>query len=307
MNKEEREAWLQERKTYIGGSDLGCILGLSKYKSALDIYLDKTTDIIDQTTSEAAYWGNVLEDVVAREYSRITDQKTYEADGLIRHSEHSFLAVNIDRWVDGDNGTRHVLECKTAGLMKAKEWGEQGTDQIPASYLYQVAYYSAICNVEKVDIAVLIGGQEFRIYTYIKDVDLEKKLIQAACAFWHNYVVLGIAPEASNSSDVAILYPNSNGSTIEADASLLKEVENLKEIKMQERIIAAQKIALETKIKSSIGENEALITPDGEILATWKNTKVRKVFDTKKLELEKAIIYQQYITEKPGSRAFLLK
>ena len=307
INKEEREAWLQERKTYIGGSDLGCILGLSKYKSALDIYLDKTTDILDQITSEAAYWGNVLEDVVAREYSRITDQRTYESDGLIRHPEHSFLAVNIDRWVDGDNGTRHVLECKTAGLMKAKEWGEQGTDQIPASYLYQVAYYSAICNVEKVDIAVLIGGQEFRIYTYIKDVDLEKKLIQAACAFWHNYVVLRIAPEASNSSDVAILYPNSNGSTIEADASLLKEVENLKEIKMQERLIAAQKIALETKIKSSIGENEALITPDGEILATWKNTKARKVFDTKKLELEKTIIYQQYITEKPGSRAFLLK
>ena len=76
---------------------------------------------------------------------------------------------------------------------------------------------------------------------------------------------------------------------------------------MQERIIAAQKIALETKIKSSIGENEALVTPDGELLATWKNTKARKVFDTKKLELEKAIIYQQYITEKPGSRAFLLK
>ena len=72
MNKDERKAWLQERKTYIGGSDLGCILGLSKYKSALDIYLDKTTDIIDETTSEAAHWGNVLEDVVAQEYSRIT-------------------------------------------------------------------------------------------------------------------------------------------------------------------------------------------------------------------------------------------
>jgi len=44
-NKEERNSWLQERKTYIGGSDLGCTLGLSKYKSALDIYLDKTSDM----------------------------------------------------------------------------------------------------------------------------------------------------------------------------------------------------------------------------------------------------------------------
>jgi len=307
MNKEERKTWLQERKTYIGGSDLGCILGLSKYKSVLDIYLDKTSDIINETTSEAAHWGNILEDVVAQEYSIRTDQRVYEADGLIRHPKHSFLAVNIDRWVDGDNDTRHILECKTASFMKAKEWGEQGTDQIPPNYLYQVAYYSAICNVEKVDIAVLIGGQEFRMYKYIKDVELENKLIQVACAFWNNYVALGIAPEASNASDVVTLYPNSNGSTIEADAALLKEVEDLKEIKAQEKMIAAQKIALETKIKSSIGENEALVTPYGELLATWKNNKARKVLDTKKLELENAVIYQQYLTERAGSRAFLLK
>ena len=291
----------------MGVSNLDLIFVLSKYKLALDIYLDKTSYIINETTSEAAHWGNILEDVVAQEYSRITDQRVYEADGLIRHPKHSFLAVNIDRWVDGDNDTRHILECKTASLMKAKEWGEQRSDQIPANYLYQVAYYSAICNVKKVDIAVLIGGQEFRMYKYIKDVELENKLIQVACAFWNNYVALGMVPEASNASDVVTLYPNSNGSTIEADAFILKEIETLKGIKAQEKMIAAQKASLETKIKSCIGENEALITSGGELLATWKNSKARKVLDTKKLELENAVIYQQYLSERVGSKAFLLK
>ena len=41
MNQEQRIEWLRERKTYIGGSDIGCILGLSRFKNPLDIFLDK--------------------------------------------------------------------------------------------------------------------------------------------------------------------------------------------------------------------------------------------------------------------------
>jgi len=49
---EERKAWLQERKTYLGGSDISAILGLSTFKSALDIYLSKTTDAIEESYSQ---------------------------------------------------------------------------------------------------------------------------------------------------------------------------------------------------------------------------------------------------------------
>ena len=38
-----REEWLRERKTYLGGSDLGSIIGANKYKTALDVYLEKTS------------------------------------------------------------------------------------------------------------------------------------------------------------------------------------------------------------------------------------------------------------------------
>jgi len=262
---------------------------------------------IEDSTSESAYWGNELEDVVAKEYAKRTGLEVKEPKGLIRHPEHSFIACNIDRWVESKDGTKHILECKTANQMKASEWGEQGTDQIPISYLYQVAYYAAICNVEKVDIAVLIGGQEFRMYTYNKDVELEQKLITAACAFWNNYVAKGMAPEASSAGDVAHQFPKSNGSTIEANESILKEVEVLKEVKAQEKILVAEKVALETKIKSCIGNNEALITKDGELLATWKSSKSRQVLDTKQLQVEHLGIYQKYLTERVGSRAFLLK
>ena len=34
-----REEWLLMRKTYLGGSDLGAVIGVNKYKTALDVYL----------------------------------------------------------------------------------------------------------------------------------------------------------------------------------------------------------------------------------------------------------------------------
>jgi predicted phage-related endonuclease len=191
--------------------------------------------------------------------------------------------------------------------MKAKEWGVQGTDQIPESYLMQVAFYSAICNVDKVDIAVLIGGQEFRTYTYFKNEEFEHKLIQAACAFWNNYVAKRVAPEASCIKDITNMFPNSNGSTIEADESIVQEVSTLKDIKVQEKLLATQKADIELKIKSCIGEHEALINADGDLLATWKSGKARQVLDSKKLQAEHKGIYQEYLTEKVGSRSFLLK
>ena len=38
-----RQEWLQARKLGIGGSDVAAILGLSKYKSPYQLWLDKTS------------------------------------------------------------------------------------------------------------------------------------------------------------------------------------------------------------------------------------------------------------------------
>jgi len=304
MNKKEREQWLRERKTYIGGSDIGCILGLSKYKTALDVYLDKIGDTIEESTSEAAHWGNMLEDVVAKEYASRTGLEVTESEGLIRHKKHPFIAANIDRWVDGK---KHVLECKTANFMKGKEWGEQVTDQIPELYLCQVAYYAAICDVEKVDIAVLIGGQEFRMYSYKRNKEFEDKLIRVAVNFWNNYVVKMIAPNASNLGDVGTLYPKSNGLEIEANSDVAIKIESLKDLMGQSKHLGKEMESLQCEIKKFMQDNEVLIDQGGQVKATWRNGSPRSRLDSKKLASEHKAIYQQYLTEGKAARTFLIK
>lgn len=299
-----RMEWLRERKTYLGGSDVGCILGLSPYKTPLDIFLEKTSEDVEETTSEAAYWGMALEDILAKEYAKRTGHRVTKAKGVIRHPEHSFLGANIDRWVDDE---RFILECKTASFLKGPEWGAEGSNQIPELYLCQVAYYAAICGVSKVDLVVLIGGQDFRLYTYHQNEALETKLLRAAKAFWQNYILKGLAPSARDAHDLARLYPCSNGATITASWEVEEAIRELKSLKQQERQIGERKIALEHQIKSWLAENEVLAGSDGQILATWKSSRVGQTLDTSKLKQEQLALYQQYLVERQPSRPFLVK
>ena len=304
-NKQE---WLRERKSYIGGSDLGAICGLSPYRTALDVYLDKTSDDISEDTNAAMRWGSLLEDIIAKEYAQVTGYDVEIEPNTIYHSEHKFLGANIDRWVDRwvNNGT-YILECKTAGFTKAKEWGDSGTDQIPEPYLIQVAYYAAICNVSKVDIAVLIGGQDFRIYTYNRNKDLEDKIIKIGINFWHNHIEKRIPPKCVNTKDTFNLFPQSHNCEIVAESNIMDKWEQLKSLKEEEVRIQSTIEKLKTDIQEFMRDYDVLIDNNGNVIATWKNTTPKSFFDLKRFKYEAKDLYSKYTSVGKQSRMFLIK
>lgn len=306
--KDNKEEWLKERKTYIGGSDLGSILGINNFRTELDVYFEKTSDgIAEDTTSESAYWGTVLEDVVAGEYAKRTGFKIEKPAGLIRHSEYPFIACNLDYWVIDNKGNSHILECKTANQMKVTCWGEEGTNQIPESYLYQVAYYAAITGANRVDIAVLIGGQDFRIYRYDKDEIMESKLIRVAKKFWNNHILAGVPPKPRTQEDAAKLYPKANGLEVRADDIVLTKVQVLQDLKAREKTLAEEIKELQLYIKNYMQDGELLVGEEGRCYATWKNSKGRASLDTNKLKSEYSDIYQECLKESGSYRVFTLK
>jgi len=305
VNKQE---WLEERKTYIGGSDLGSILGINNFRTELDVYFEKTSEgVAEDTASEAAYWGTVLEDVVAAEYAKRTGFKIEKPAGLIRHKQYPFIACNLDYWVIDNEGKSHILECKTANQMKVTCWGEEGTNQIPESYLYQVAYYAAITGVPRVDIAVLIGGQDFRIYRYDKDETMEQKLIRVAQKFWNNHVLAGVPPKPRTQEDATKLYPKANGLEVRADDIVLTKVQVLQDLKAREKTLAEEIKELQLYIKNYMQDGELLVGEEGRCYATWKNSKGRASLDTNKLKSEYSDIYQECLKESSGYRVFTLK
>ena len=299
-----REEWLEARKTYLGGSDLGAVIGVNKYKTALDVYLEKTSEHSPETNNDATYWGNVLEDVVAQEYSKRVNLPVEVETTLLRHKEHEFLAANIDRWV---GNKEYVLECKTAGFMMSKEWGEEGSDSIPESCLVQVAYYAAICDVPKVNIAVLIGGQNFKIYTYERNKEFEEKLIKIACNFWHNHIQKRIPPKCSSLADTFNLFPHGNHKELTASENITQKIYELKKLKEQESDTQTAIDKLKVEIQEFMQDYDILLDNNGCVVATWKNTAPRSFFDAKRLKEECQDIYQKYVNYTKQSRMFLIK
>ena len=56
-----REEWLRYRKQGIGGSDVAAILGISKWNSAISLWLNKTNQTEDDTQeNEAMEWGTIM-------------------------------------------------------------------------------------------------------------------------------------------------------------------------------------------------------------------------------------------------------
>jgi putative phage-type endonuclease len=203
-----------DRSKGIGGSDAAAVLGLSKYKSPLELYLEKIGELdSDIPDNDAMYWGRTLEEIVAQEYAKRTGNKVRRVNRVLQHNEHSWMLANIDREIISDRG-RGVLECKTANAWLTSEWDD---GQVPDAYLLQLMHYLAVTGRQWGSIAVLIGGQKFIIQDFERDDELIEMMIEKERAFWEDHVLKRITPEYGvvSSALMSKLYPQSTGRSIE--------------------------------------------------------------------------------------------
>lgn len=281
----DRAAWLAARRTGVGGSDIAAIVGLSPWRTPLDVYLDKRGELPEQErNAEAMYWGTVLEDVVAREYTVRARRRIQRVNQLLRHPQREWQLANIDRaivnpdiagnvrWRDGRLTTDRLLECKTANAFAVGAWGEPGTDAIPEYYLTQVQWYMDVTSAEVCDVAVLIGGQEFRLYTVARDAEIIAALVAAADEFWRN-LEQGIAPPPQSEADARRLWPrNAAGKRVIVDVTVADACRDLAALADEEKALEARRDELRTVVLAALGDAEEAQYM-GRKLCTWRNNK----------------------------------
>ncbi len=286
MNAPDRAAWLNERRTGIGGSDIAAILGVSPYRTAVDVWMDKLGKVEHQPENEAMYWGNVLEGVVAREYSIRNDIKVERIKRIIRRPGCDWMLANLDRlcWQDGKAPvirrtgqivSRHALECKTASAFKSDVWNRAdslGDEPLPVEYTAQVMWYMAVADLDVVDVAVLIGGQKYAQRRVERDDETIRNMIERAEAFWFGNVIARVAPQPVTSDDAKALYPSDDDSTIEADDALLADIGRAKAIKKEIGALSDDLEKISVSIKSRMGQAR-VITQGGVPLVTWKSNR----------------------------------
>jgi putative phage-type endonuclease len=293
------------RRSYLGASEVAAAVGVNPWRNPLDVYLEKTgqAEPADLSDNDAVLFGTLLEDVVAQEFARRQGVKVQRQAAEVVHPRYPWLKGHIDRRIVGQ---RAGLECKTAGVRMAKEFGEEGTDFVPAHYLVQCAAYLAITGWDEWHLAVLIGGQEFRMYRVPRDEDLIATLEEQAAAFWAR-VVTQSPPDPNSLAAAKLRWPRDYGASIQATPEIAESVARLLEHRAAIKYAQEQADQEEFGIKTFMGDNAILLGPDGKPLATWKNNKPSKKFDAKRFQLDEPEIYETYLVEVPGPRVFLPK
>lgn len=300
-----RAEWLGWRQKGIGGSDAGAVVGLNPYKSPIDVYVEKTSEEVQaKEPNEAMRLGTDLEEYVAKRWEEATGKKVRRNNFMMAHDDYPWMVANVDREVVGENA---ILECKTASTYSADKWKDGET---PQQYVIQCLHYMAVTGAEKCYLACLIfsKGLEYRVIE--RDEDTINALIDIEKEFWNEYVLKNQLPppDGSDAADECIraLYPESEASTYasldETYISRCKRLDQITELKKEledEEKMLKQEIQLEMK--------EAETAYAGTYKVTWKSTKPRETFDTKKFKAEHPELATQYIKIGKPSRRFSIK
>ncbi|MEY8419654.1 lambda-exonuclease family protein [Oscillospiraceae bacterium 44-5] len=204
-----REDWLAYRRQGIGGSDAAAVLGISPFRTAVDLYYDKRNLPIEEDEGNwvAMEVGNLLEDLVARIFAKKTGLNIYRRKCMFRHPDHPWMLADLDFLVEMPDGGTAILECKTTNYNARDKWEYNGKPIVPAYYEVQGRHYMAVMDLNRIYFCCLYGNNEDEvIIRHIdRDMDYEEELIFLEKDFWQNNVQAQVEPQYIENNGELIL------------------------------------------------------------------------------------------------------
>lgn len=298
----DRALWLEERRKGIGASDTAAVMGISPWRTAFQVYQEKRKEVKDWQGNAAADWGTRMEPAIRQWYSDTTGRSVRLPDKIMYHKDYPFMLATLDGYTDD----RRVVEIKTA--RSGHGWGEPGTNEIPDYYAVQVQHQMVVTGFEVADVPVSIAGGSPVLYEVPANPEVQQLIIEACTEFWQR-VIDGNPPEPVTFSDAVARFGKvSTAGDVPATDVDRQRVMDLRTIQEKLTELKSQEEDLKGKLIISMGEKgDALITPEGVPLVTYKIAKGRVMIDTKALQKEQPEVYAKYQRTGEPSRRFLLK
>lgn len=298
-----REEWLRYRKQGIGGSDVSCLLGINKWKSEIQLWMDKTNQTNEvQEENEAMRWGHIMEPVIRNHFAEITGKPVAQIEAILQHPEYPFMLADVDGVTIDENGEPAILEIKTASDFRRSDWD----NGVPAYYETQVQHYLCVTGMKMAYVAVLFGGNSFRIYEVYADEQLHSMLIAVEKDFWNK--VQNMIRPSMDGSDAAkklldSIYRGGIAEEIVLPTDAIEYVDLYIEACAEEESAKAKKQDASNHLKELMGDFDKAKCM-GRIIS-WKAVSSERL-DTKLLKEQEPEIYSKYL-KTTSSRRFTLK
>lgn len=297
------------RQGFIGASDAAAVLGVSPWKTPLELYWEKTGESTPQASSIPMEVGKELESYVLRYAEQKLGQPILRQQEVIAHPHHDFIRATIDGAV-GDA----LVEAKTTSI--ADGWGDDGTDEIPIYYVAQCQHQMAVATATMVYVPVLIANRELRMYVVRRDDQIIDTILTKEIEFWDRVKNLN-PPEPTTAPELRKVFYKDDGNSVVADAIALEQVDRLRLIRADLKELEAEDDRICESLMRLLKTSSALIDPTShQPLITWKAAKESTRTDWKQIAEQLLATVDQEIATKmlnaatttaPGSRRFLLK
>lgn len=206
IDKESQlDDWLAFRYNGIGGSEIGTMMGVNPWKSAVELYYQKIGDFDPKVNYNIPmFMGNVLEPVVSDlfEYwddgdnlienyaAGIKQRKLYEIQGYVLNDKYPNMFFSPDRLVHTKPVKRkdtliqknidQIVEIKTISNWSSKQW-ESG---LPPSYYLQLQTYLMGLDVEEGYIVSLKDGRDLDVVYIERSHDVGDLIWETFQDFW---------------------------------------------------------------------------------------------------------------------------
>ena len=277
--KMSHQDWLQMRKAGIGGSDCAAAVGLSRWKSPFQLWSEKTDRIVPTKGGEALYWGSLMEPILRNEFAKRTNLEVKECPFFLRSKEHKYMLANIKKKIKNEDGSFSVLEIKTANAYAVQDW----QDGLPIEYFAQIMHYMVVTGMSSAYVAVLLGGNEFRIQKYDRDEEMIQHIVQMEEHFWYEYMLKDTPPEATAKDNELLgqLYPKSKEKAIEMPAKATDVLADYEKACKDLTLAKEAKEEAEAKLKMMLADAEVGIIANYKI--SWKNVSTTRL-DSKKIK-----------------------
>lgn len=296
--------WLAIRREGIGGSDAAAALGISKWRTPYQLWLDKTGQEI--VPFEMDWWtaqtGHALEPKIREWYEREYATKVEQHPGICKSLKYPFMRFSSDGHRERD-GIKRGFEAKK--YLSKEGWGEPGTDEVPQDYSIQVQHGMIVLDVPIFDIAVSFWGSAPVVYHVKADPKMQEMIIDGEQKFWDQVQNME-EPIMMNAEDVMMKYSSSMAVPIEATDDIYKAYIDAKRYRESSEEWAARADQEKTIIKAFMGDCDTL-TYEGKILNTWKSSAPGKKFDMDTFKQIYPDIYRKYQVDTAPRRTLLFK
>uniref|UniRef100_UPI004056FE00 YqaJ viral recombinase family nuclease n=1 Tax=Acetatifactor sp. TaxID=1872090 RepID=UPI004056FE00 len=323
-----RDDWLNYRRRGIGGSDVAAIMGVSPFRTARDIYYDKLGVAVvepDDSNWVALEVGHLLEDLVAKIFSKKTGYRVYQFKKMFYHPVYHFMLADVDYFVELPDGTTAILEIKTTNYNAKDNWWMGENEIVPEYYEMQSRHYMAVMDVDRVFFCCLYGNteEEVIIREVKRDGAIEAEMIYLEQEFWMENVCKQIQPPYMEDGDLVMdsvrkygERADENAPSVTLDITLAAALAQYMQLQEQKSRCDAESRKLESSMKRLRGQIVSVMGSSCKAVCQWDGqdytvtyNPVRRLDVSKdnllRLQLNHPEIYDEYVTVSEHRRFYV--